>query len=230
LVNCSGDVQDPYTLRCAPQVLGACAEALEFVQGRMEVEMNSATDNPLLFPEAGEVLSGGVFHGEIMALAFELLGMALAQMGNFSERRTASLLELSDLPPFLIEGSGLHSGLMLPQYTAAALVSENKILAHPAAVDSIPTSGGKEDYNSLASLSAWKAYQIAENVEYILAIELLTAAQALGFRERSRMAPATRRAYERLRESISPLSEDRFLHQDIERARDLIRAEELIRV
>jgi histidine ammonia-lyase len=230
LVNRSPDVQDPYTLRCAPQVLGACLEALQFVQKKIEIEMNSVTDNPLLFPQTGEVLSGGNFHGEILALAFEVLGMSLAQMGNFSERRTAFLLEHPALPPFLIEKSGLHSGLMIPQYTAAALVSENKIFAHPAVVDSIPTSGGKEDYNSLASLCAWKAYQIAKNVEYILAIELLTATQALDFRKTSQMAPATRKAYERVREEIPHLSEDRLLQQDIERARKIIRGEELLHV
>lgn len=230
LVNRSPDVQDPYTLRCAPQVLGTCAEALEFVKTKIEIEMNSVTDNPLLFPETEAVLSGGNFHGEILALAFEILGMTLAEMGCFSERRTALLLEHPDLPPFLTQQSGLCSGLMIPQYTAASLVAENKILAHPAVVDSIPTSGGKEDYNSLASISAWKAYQIAINVEYILAVELLTASQALDLCGPSRMAPATRKAHERLRESISHLSEDRPLYQDIERARDLIRGERLIHV
>ncbi len=228
LVNQSLDIQDPYTLRCVPQVLGTCLEALQFVQEKIEIEMNSVTDNPLLFPETGEVLSGGNFHGEMLALACEMLGMALAEMGNFSERRIAFLLEHSDLPPFLIEQGGLRSGLMVPQYTAAALVSENKVLAHPAVVDSIPTSGGKEDYNSLASISAWKAYQIAQNVEYILAIEMLTAAQALDFRKTSQMAPATRKAYERIRAHIPHLSEDRLLQQDIEKAKDLIRNGELV--
>ncbi len=230
LVNRSTDVQDPYTLRCIPQVLGACSEALDFVRTKIEIEMNSSTDNPLLFPETEEVLSGGNFHGEILSLACEILGLALAQMGNFSERRTALLLELPHLPPFLTEQSGLRSGLMIAQYTAAALVSENKILAHPAVVDSIPTSGGKEDYNSLASLSAWKAFQMAENVEYILAIELLTAAQALFFCEISQMAPATRKVYENLRAHIPPLTEDRPLYQDIERTRKWIQRGELLRV
>jgi histidine ammonia-lyase len=227
-VNRSPDVQDPYTLRCVPQVLGACTDALQYIQMKLEIEMNSATDNPLLFPADGKVLSGGNFHGESLALAFEMLGLALAQMGNFSERRTALLLEQPDLPPFLIEQSGLRSGMMIPQYTAAALVSENKILAHPASVDSIPTSGGQEDYNSLASLSAWKAHQIATNVEYILAIELLTATQALSFRDPSHMAAATRTAYERVRSGIPHLAEDRLLQQDIERARKLVRGKELI--
>ena len=229
LVNRTPDVQDPYSLRCAPQVLGSCLEALEFVKQRLEAEMNAATDNPLLFPETGDVLSGGNFHGEGLALACEVLGLALAELGAFSERRTAFLLEHPDFPPFLIEGSGLCSGLMLPQYTAAALVSENKILAHPAVVDSIPTSGGKEDYNSLASLSSWKAFQIAQNVEYILAIELLTVGQALSFLAIEGMAPTTRRTYKRFRQDIPPLTEDRFLGQDIEVARTLLQSEELFR-
>jgi len=230
LTDSSPDVQDPYTLRCIPQVLGACAEALEFVKEKIEGEISSATDNPLLFPETKEVLSGGGFHGEGLASALELLGLTLAEMGAFSERRIALLLEHPELPPFLIEGGGLRSGLMLAQYTAAALASENKILAHPAVVDSIPTSGGKEDYNSLASLSARKAYDIAENVEYILAIELLCAAQALSFRDLERMAQRTRRAYERLRKIIPPLEDDRPLHRDIERAKELIRKGGLLNV
>jgi histidine ammonia-lyase len=204
-------------------------EALEFVRERLEAEMNAATDNPLLFPETGEVLSGGNFHGEGLALACEVLGLALAELGAFAERRIAYILEHPEFPPFLIEGSGLRSGLMLAQYTAASLVSENKILAHPAVVDSIPTSGGKEDYNSLASLASWKTFQITQNVEYILAIELLTVGQALSFLDVQAMAPKTRSAYGRLRQDIPPLTEDRFLGQDIKTARRLLQSEELIR-
>jgi histidine ammonia-lyase len=229
LIDRTPDVQDPYSLRCAPQVLGSCVEALEFVRERLEAEMNAATDNPLLFPETGEVLSGGNFHGEGLALACEVLGLALAELGAFAERRIAYILEHPEFPPFLIEGSGLRSGLMLAQYTAASLVSENKILAHPAVVDSIPTSGGKEDYNSLASLASWKTFQITQNVEYILAIELLTVGQALSFLDVQAMAPKTRSAYGRLRQDIPPLTEDRFLGQDIKTARRLLQSEELIR-
>jgi len=224
LVNMNtSDVQDPYTLRCIPQVLGASADVLEFVEEKLEIEMNSATDNPLIFPETGEVLCGGNFHGQILAFAMELLGMAAAEMGSFSERRIALLLNAPTLPEFLVKESGLNSGLMLPQYTAASLVAENKVLAHPSAVDSIPTSGGKEDYNSMATISAYKALRIIENVEYILAIELITAAQALDFRDASKMAGATRKAYDICRSRITHLEEDRVLSSDIETARQIIK-------
>lgn len=211
------DVQDNYTLRCIPQVLGAAADALDFVAAKFEIEMNSATDNPLVFAESGEVLSGGNFHGEILAFGCELLGQAVAEIGNFSERRTALLLEAPDLPTFLVHDGGLNSGLMVPQYTAAALVAENKVLAHPASVDSIPTSGGKEDHNSMATTSAYKALQIVKNVEIILAVELLTVCQALSFRDRTQMASRTRALYERVRRDLPPLSDDRLLQYDLQR-------------
>ncbi len=216
------DIQDNYTLRCIPQVLGASLDILDFVQGKLEIEMNSATDNPLVFAESGEVLSGGNFHGQILAFCCELLGQAVAEIGNFSERRIALLLEVPDLPKFLVHDSGLNSGLMVPQYTAAALVAENKVLAHPASVDSIPTSGGKEDHNSMAMTSAYKALQIVKNVEIILAIELLAVRQALSFREASQMAPRTRTLYERLSQQIPPLDKDRLLQYDIHRAIQII--------
>jgi histidine ammonia-lyase len=212
------DIQDNYTLRCIPQVLGASADALDFAQEKFETEMNSATDNPLVFAESGEVLSGGNFHGQILGFCCELLGQAVAEIGNFSERRIALLLEAPDLPKFLTQDGGLNSGLMVPQYTAAALVAENKVLAHPASVDSIPTSGGKEDHNSMATTSAYKALQIVQNVESILAIELLTVRQALSFRDPSQMAPRTRTLYQRLSQQIPPLEKDRLLQYDIHRA------------
>jgi histidine ammonia-lyase len=212
------DVQDHYTLRCIPQVLGASLDALDFVREKFEIEMNSATDNPLVFAETHEVLSGGNFHGQILAFCCELLGQAVAEIGNFSERQIALVLEAPDLPKFLVHESGLNSGLMVPQYTAAALVAENKVLAHPASVDSIPTSGGKEDHNSMATTSAYKALQIVQNVEIVLAIELLTVRQALRFRDPSQMAPRTRALYERLSQQIPPLEKDRLLQYDIHRA------------
>ncbi len=217
------DVQDNYTLRCIPQVLGASVDALNFVAEKFEIEMNSATDNPLVFAESGELLSGGNFHGQILAFASELLGQAVAEIGNFSERRTALLLEAPDLPQFLVRDGGLNSGLMLPQYTAAALVAENKVLAHPASVDSIPTSGGKEDHNSMATISAYKALKIVENVEMVLAIELLTACQALDFRDKALMAPRTRALYERMRRHIAHLDNDRLLQYDIQRSLHIIK-------
>nr|BAL54801.1 histidine ammonia-lyase [uncultured Acetothermia bacterium]BAL59881.1 histidine ammonia-lyase [Candidatus Acetothermum autotrophicum] len=212
------DVQDNYTLRCIPQVLGASLDVLDFVREKFEIEMNSATDNPLVFAESGEVLSGGNFHGQILAFCCELLGQAVAEIGNLSERRIALLLEAPDLPKFLIQDGGLNSGLMVPQYTAAALVAENKVLAHPASVDSIPTSGGKEDHNSMATTSAYKALQIVKNVEIIVALELLTVRQALSFRDASQMAPRTRALYERLSQQIPPVAHDRLLQYDIHRA------------
>lgn len=220
------DVQDNYTLRCIPQVLGASLDALDFVAKKFEIEMNSATDNPLVFAESGEVLSGGNFHGQILAFCCELLGQAVAEIGNFSERRIALLLEAPDLPKFLVQDSGLNSGLMVPQYTAAALVAENKVLAHPASVDSIPTSGGKEDHNSMAATSAYKALQIAQNVEVILAIELLTVRQALSFRDSSQMAPRTHTLYERIAQQIPPLEKDRLLQYDIQRAMHLLKEDQ----
>lgn len=228
LLDRNPDVQDPYSLRCAPQVLGAVEEGLRFVEEKLEVEMNSATDNPLLFPETDEALSGGEFHGETLALALEVLGLVTAQLGAFLERQLAHLLEHPDLPPFLVREGGLNSGLMIAQYTAASLVAENKVLAHPAAVDSIPTSGGKEDYNSLASVAAQKTYRIAQNVEKIVAAELLVVGQALSFLDAEAMAPATRRAYVRFREGISPWRRDRVLYRDLEAAAELIRSKELI--
>lgn len=223
MVNRSDSVQDPYSLRCVPQVLGASRDALEFVGQKVEIEMNSATDNPLIFPEHGQIISGGNFHGQPLALAFELLAQAISEIGSLAERQIALLLTAPGLPEFLAEEGGLNSGLMLPQYTAAALVSENKVLAHPAAVDSIPTSGGLEDHNSLCSISAHKALKIVENVEYILAIELLTAAQALDFRDIKEMAPATQGVYERVRATVPHLKEDRIIQEDLARALDMVR-------
>jgi histidine ammonia-lyase len=220
------DVQDNYTLRCIPQVLGASVDALAFVRERFEIEMNSATDNPLVFAETREVLSGGNFHGQILAFSCELLAQAISEIGNFSERRIALLLEAPDLPKFLIQDGGLNSGLMVPQYTAAALVAENKVLAHPASVDSIPTSGGKEDHNSMATTSAYKALKIVENVEIVLAIELLTVCQALDFRNQELMAPRTRALYAHVRRQIPHLEKDRLLQYDIQRALHILKEDQ----
>ena len=197
------DVQDAYSLRCIPQVLGPAVEALSFLEDKLQIEINSATDNPLVFAD-GSVLSGGNFHGEILGLALEMVGMALAEVGNIAERRIDRLLTSTGrgLPLFLVEDGGVNSGLMVVQYTAAALVSENKVLCHPALVDSIPTSGGKEDHNSLAPISARKALQIIDNLERIVAIEYLCAAQAIDFQGRDKLAPATELVYERVREIV----------------------------
>jgi len=174
-------VQDPYSLRCMPQVHGAVRDALADVERRLTIEMNAATDNPLVFAEGDLTLSGGNFHGAPMALAADFLAIALADLGSISERRTEKLTNdaFSGLPPFLVAHAGLNSGFMMAQVTAAALVSENKTLAHPASVDSIPTSADKEDHVSMGMWAALKARQVAANVRRILAVELLAAAQGI---------------------------------------------------
>lgn len=182
--SCIGKVQDCYSIRCFPQVMGASIDAFNFAKKVIEIEMNSATDNPLIFD--GKAYSGGNFHGQPVAFAMDFLAIALAEIGNISERRTARLLDpkLNEgLPAFLVKGSGLNSGFMIPQYTAASLVSENKVLAHPSSVDSIPTGANQEDHVSMGSFSARKAWEILNNVFYIVAIELYLATQALEFRK-----------------------------------------------
>ncbi|HJZ56701.1 MAG TPA: histidine ammonia-lyase, partial [Gemmataceae bacterium] len=179
--NC-GKVQDPYCLRCAPQVHGASRDALAYAAGVIETEINGVTDNPLVF-EDGEIISCGNFHGQPLALALDFAAIALAELASISERRIYLLLEGHDgLPKLLMRETGLNSGFMIPQYTAAALVSENKVLCHPASVDSIPTSLGQEDHVSMGSVAALKLLQVYRNVETVLAVEVLTAAQALDYR------------------------------------------------
>ncbi len=223
------DVQDAYSLRCIPQVLGPAVEALSFLEDKLQIEINSATDNPLVFAD-GSVLSGGNFHGEILGLALEMVGMALAEVGNIAERRIDRLLTSTGrgLPLFLVEDGGVNSGLMVVQYTAAALVSENKVLCHPALVDSIPTSGGKEDHNSLAPISARKALQIIDNLERIVAIEYLCAAQAIDFQGRDKLAPATELVYERVREIVPHVEHDMYVAPKIERLAAAVRTGDLI--
>ncbi len=215
-------VQDPYTLRCMPQVYGAAKDAFEYVERILEVEMNSANDNPLVFHD-GDVISGGNFHGQPIALALDFFGAAISEIGNISERTTDKLMyeEESGLPRFLTEESGLNSGFMIAQYTAASLVSENKVLAHPASVDSIPTSAGQEDHVSMGTISARHSREIVHNVENIVAIELISAAQALEFHDLS-PGKGVKAAYDFLREHIDPLKRDRSLNPDMRKARELI--------
>jgi histidine ammonia-lyase len=222
------DVQDAYSLRCIPQALGPALEALAFLKGKLEIEINAATDNPLIFSD-GAVLSGGNFHGEILGLALEMVSMALAEVGNIAERRVDKLLTSPQrgLPLFLVKESGINSGLMLIQYTAASLVSENKVLCHPALVDSIPTSGGKEDHNSLAPISARKAIRIIDNLERIIAIEYLCAAQALDLQGTDGMGEATRIVYERVRSIVAPLEQDRYLAPELHRLAGAVASGEL---
>lgn len=222
-------VQDAYSLRCIPQVHGASRDAIDYVGKVVEVEINSATDNPLIFPDAGEVISGGNFHGQPVALAMDFLGIALSELANISERRIERLVnpQLSGLPAFLTEKGGLNSGYMIAQYTAASLVSENKVLAHPASVDSIPTSGNQEDHVSMGTIAARKARSILENVQYVLAVELLCAVQGIDFRGRKPGA-GTAKAYASVRNRIPKLGDDRVICHDIEEAVHIIRDETLI--
>jgi len=222
----SGDVQDPYSLRCLPQLLGPVVETLWAVEGRLRVEMNAATDNPLILPEGrGTALAGGNFHGEVLAFAAEWLGIALAELGASCERRLAALLsgEPRGLPPFLSPEPGTSSGLMLLQYTAAALAAENKVLAHPAAVDSIPTSGGKEDHNAMGGTSVLKVLRIAENVLSQVALEGVAARWAVALAGEEDLSPLSRPVYAALAECVPPPGEDRYLGDAIAGVRDAVR-------
>lgn len=222
-------VQDAYTLRCIPQVYGAVMDVIEYVRRVLAVEINSATDNPLIFVDSEEVISGGNFHGEPLAFAMDFLGIALSEIANISERTVDRLVNphLSGLPAFLIKNQGLHSGMMIAQYTAAALVSENKIYAHPASVDSIPTSAGQEDHVSMGPISANHARNIIKNTEYVLAIELLCAAQGMDFLEH-RTSKGTEIAHRLVRKHVSHLEKDGILYKDIDKLRELIVSETLV--
>jgi histidine ammonia-lyase len=217
-------VQDPYSLRCVPQIHGAFKAALEHVTGVLANEINSVTDNPLVFADTGEVISAGQFHGQPLSIPLDYLGIALATLANVSERRIEQLVnpDLSHLPAFLTPKPGLNSGLMIAQVAAAALASENKILAHPASVDTIPTSANQEDHVSMGVTAARKALTIAENVEAILALEWLCAGQAREFHENLRAGKGAEAAHALLRTRVKPLGSDRYLHDDIEAARALI--------
>jgi histidine ammonia-lyase len=232
LVTAPGEVrtQDPYTLRCIPQVHGASRTAIDHVADVVGWEINAVTDNPLLFPEDGDVISGGNFHGQPMALAMDYLGIALSELADISERRIERLVNpaLSGLPAFLTRQGGLNSGLMITQYTAASLVSENKVWAHPASVDSIPSSANQEDHVSMGTTGARKARKIMANVTRVLGIELLCAAQAAEFVGPDGLGAGTRAAYGTIRKHVRPLNEDRVLAPEIEACAELIRSGELI--
>ncbi len=224
--------QDAYSLRCIPQVHGASKDAIGYVKNVIETEINSVTDNPLVFPETGEVLSGGNFHGQPIALAMDFLAIALSELANISERRTERLINpalSAGLPPFLVEKGGLNDGFMVAQYTAASLVSENKVLAHPASVDSIPTSANQEDHVSMGTTAARKCREVLDNVRYVLAIEAICACQGLDFRN-SKPSPKLQKVYALIRSKVSHLEEDRELNYDFEEVAKLIRDEAFIRV
>jgi len=219
-----GKVQDAYSLRCIPQVLGASLDAIRYVRGVLETEINSATDNPLVFPEEGEVISGGNFHGQPIAIALDFLGVALAELANISERRINRLVNpnLSGLPAFLTKEGGLESGLMIAQYTAAALVSENKVLAHPASVDSIPTSADQEDHVSMGTIAARKCLDILENTRNVIAIEYMCAAQGIDLLAPLGPSDPLKSALVAIREVVSTLDDDRPLHPDIVKIREIM--------
>jgi histidine ammonia-lyase len=211
-------VQDPYSLRCMPQVHGAARDGITFCRGVLSREVNAATDNPLVFPDTGEIVSGGNFHGQPVALALDVLAIATSHLAAVSERRVEQLVNpsLSGLPPFLAPNKGLDSGFMIAQVTSAALASENKVLCHPASVDSIPSSAGREDHVSMGMAAALKARQVVENVRTCLAIELLVAAQALDLRAPLRPAAKVAEAHRRVRAAVPHLEADRELHRDIQ--------------
>lgn len=226
-------IQDAYTLRCSPQIHGASRQAINHVKKVVEIELNSSTTNPLIFTDTQEFILGGNFHGQPIALAMDYLSMALAELANVSERRVERLVnpQLSDLPAFLVTNTGLNSGYMIAQYTAAALVSENKVLAHPACVDSIPTSANKEDHVSMGTISARKCREILDNTRHVLAVELLCAAQAMDLINGHHQYVAgegSREAFRIIRRHIPYLEQDRVISKDIETMAGLIRSGEIL--
>ena len=235
------NVQDAYTLRCMPQVHGAVRDAICYARWVLEIELNASTDNPLIFFDEDDeptVLSGGNFHGEPLAIAMDYLALALTELGNISERRLTRLTDECNnrqtLPAFLIKHGGVNSGFMLTQYTAAALASENKVLAHPASADTIPTSANTEDHVSMGPAAARQARQIADNVERILAIELFAAAQGIDFRRESlgpeaTLGRGTAPAYALIRKHVPFLEHDAVTYPYIEGVRELIASDELMR-
>ncbi|MDI9311601.1 MAG: histidine ammonia-lyase [Limnohabitans sp.] len=212
-------VQDPYSFRCIPQVHGASKDTIDYVKKVFKTEINSVTDNPNIFAEDDLIISGGNFHGQPLALALDFLGIALAELGNISERRTYQLISgLRDLPAFLVSDPGLNSGFMIPQYTAASIVSQNKQLATPASIDSIVSSNGQEDHVSMGANAATKCLKIMENVERILAIELMNASQAIEFRRPLQTSEFLESFLKLYREEVPLVNEDRILHYDIEKS------------
>lgn len=226
-----GKVQDAYTLRCAPQVHGASRDAIKYVYDAVTREINAVTDNPIIFPDDDEVISGGNFHGQPMALAFDFLGIALAEYANISERRIERLVNpalSSGLPAFLAENGGVNSGFMIAQYSAASMVSENKVLAHPASVDSIPSSANQEDHVSMGTIAARKARKILDNAEKVVGIELFAASQALFMRGEDKAAPATKAVYDYIRKSVAPIHDDIVMYEQMNKFDAMIKNGEIV--
>lgn len=222
--------QDAYSLRCIPQIHGASKDAIDFVLDKVNIEINSVTDNPIILPEDNLAISGGNFHGQPMALPFDFLAIALAEIANSSERRIERLVnpQLNDLPAFLTPKGGLHSGFMIAQYAAAALVSENKVLAHPASVDSIPSSANQEDHVSMGTIAARKAREILKNVQHVISIELLAAAQGVDFRDPSMLGNGTKIAYDKVREVVTKWVDDREMYKDIDLVYNLVQGHDIV--
>jgi histidine ammonia-lyase len=226
--NC-GKVQDPYSLRCIPQVHGASRDTLRFVREVLEREINSVTDNPVVFPDSGAILSGGNFHGQIVAIAMDALTIAVAEIANISELRIEKLINpaLSDLPAFLTKQGGLNSGFMIVQVAAASIVSENKTLAHPASVDSIPTSADKEDHVSMGAWAARKAARVVTNTRRVLAMEILAGAQGLDLLRPLQSTPKVESFFTAVRKKTSRMDQDRVLHEEIHAVEKMIESCEL---
>jgi histidine ammonia-lyase len=217
-------VQDPYSFRCIPQVHGASMDTIRYVSEVILTEVNSVTDNPNVFPEEDQIISAGNFHGQPLALALDFLAIAVAELGNISERRTFQLISgVRDLPNYLVANPGINSGLMIPQYTAASLVSQNKQLCTPASVDSIVSSNGQEDHVSMGANAATKAFRVINNAYSILAIELITAAQAITFRRPRKTSPFLEELLHTFRDIVPFIEEDRILHDDIRKAEDFLK-------
>lgn len=224
-------VQDAYTLRCMPQIHGATKDALRFIKERVEIEVNAVTDNPLIFPETEETISAGNFHGQPMALPMDYMGIALAEIANVSERRLERLVNpaLSNgLPAFLTKHGGVHSGFMIVQYSAASIVSENKVISHPASVDSIPSSANQEDHVSMGTIAARKAREIMKNARNVLAMEMLGACQAIDLREESTLGKGTKVAYDIVRETVDFIDEDVIMYKEINKCFDILSKEEIL--
>lgn len=223
-------MQDAYSLRCTPQIHGGSRLALDYIKQVIETEINSATDNPLIFIDTEEAYSGGNFHGQPVAIAMDTLGIAVAEYANISERRIERLVNpsLSGLPGFLVKEGGINCGFMVPQYAAASLVSENKVLAHPASVDSIPTSANQEDHVSMGTIAARKARVIIEHAQSVLGIELLCSAQAVDFKDADLLGKGSKEAYRQLRQRVTFMETDRLIYKDMDIATELIASGELL--
>jgi len=227
--NC-GKVQDSYTLRCIPQVHGVTFDTMDFVRGILNTEINSATDNPMVFAKLNKILSGGNFHGEYPAMALDFLAIGIHEISNISERRIERMTNpaLSELPAFLVKDGGLNSGFMMAHVTAAALVSENKTLCHPACIDSIPTSASKEDHVSMGGWAARKVLQVVSNVENVLAIELLSACQGLDLLRPLKSTAPLEAVYNLVRTKIATWDKDRYMKPDIDASCELIRSGQIL--